>query len=82
MSFGLIELAIILAIVMLLFGSTRLPKLAHSLGQSMREVRNGFFSKETAGSEKKKESSKNTETAAKEDAPVDYYRRKTDYTRR
>lgn len=82
MSFGPIELAIILAIVLLFFGSTRLPKLAHSLGQSMREVRNGFFSKETASSEKKKESNKNIKTTSREDAQEDYYRRKTDYTRR
>lgn len=82
MSFGLIELAIILAIVMLFFGSTRLPKLAHSLGQSMREVRSGFFSKEAASADKKKESSKNISAMPRQDAQIDYYRRKTDYTRR
>ncbi len=82
MSFGLIELAIILAIVLLLFGSTRLPKLAHSLGQSMREVREGFFSKDTASQDKKQAPNKNTRATVKEDEPVDYYRRKVDYTRR
>ena len=82
MSFGLIELAIILAIVLLLFGSTRLPKLAHSLGQSMREVREGFFNKETTSQDKGRESNKNTKATPKEDGQIDYYRRRTEYTRR
>lgn len=82
MSFGLIELAIILAIVLLLFGSTRLPKLAHSLGQSMREVRQGFFSKEMASQAKKRKSDKNMKATPKEDGQIDYYRRRTEYTRR
>jgi len=82
MSFGLIELAIILAIVMLLFGSTRLPKLAHSLGQSMREVREGFFNKEMASQDKKRESNKNMKATPGQDGQIDYYRRRTEYTRR
>lgn len=36
---GPTELVIILGIVMLLFGSTRLPKLAKSLGEAQRELR-------------------------------------------
>lgn len=35
------ELIIILAIVLLLFGSTQLPKLARSLGQAQREFKKG-----------------------------------------
>ena len=35
-SFGLPELAIILVIVLLLFGAARLPQVGHSLGASMR----------------------------------------------
>ena len=46
MNFGLPELLIILVIILLLFGSTRLPKLARSLGESMREMREGFTAKE------------------------------------
>lgn len=36
---GLPELLIILAIVLLVFGATRLPKLAGSMGKAMREFR-------------------------------------------
>lgn len=46
MNFGLPELLIILVIVLLLFGSTRLPKLSRSIGQSIRELREGFNTKE------------------------------------
>jgi sec-independent protein translocase protein TatA len=35
------ELSIVLAIVMLLFGATRLPKLARSLGESAKEFKKG-----------------------------------------
>lgn len=38
---GLPELLIILTIVLLLFGSTRLPKLAGSMGKAVREFRKG-----------------------------------------
>jgi len=36
------ELLIILAIVLLLFGATRLPKLGRSLGQSIRGFKQGL----------------------------------------
>ncbi|TAN10764.1 MAG: twin-arginine translocase TatA/TatE family subunit [Rhizobiaceae bacterium] len=39
---GLPELIIILVILLLLFGAKRLPKLSRSLGQSARELRDGF----------------------------------------
>jgi sec-independent protein translocase protein TatA len=41
MSLGVPELLIILAVVLLLFGSTRLPKLARSLGQASKEFKKG-----------------------------------------
>jgi sec-independent protein translocase protein TatA len=41
MNLGPTELIIILAIVLLLFGSTRLPKLARSLGQASKEFKQG-----------------------------------------
>ena len=40
MSLGPTELIIVLAIVMLLFGAARLPKLARSLGESAQEFKN------------------------------------------
>jgi sec-independent protein translocase protein TatA len=36
---GPVELLIILGVVLLLFGATRLPKLAQSMGQAIREFR-------------------------------------------
>jgi len=41
MNLGVPELLIILAVVLLLFGSTRLPKLARSLGQATKEFKQG-----------------------------------------
>ena len=41
MNLGPTELLIILAIVLLLFGSTKLPKLAKSLGQASKEFKKG-----------------------------------------
>ncbi len=40
-SLGAPELIIILLVVLLLFGSTRLPKLARSLGQASKEFKQG-----------------------------------------
>jgi sec-independent protein translocase protein TatA len=39
---GLPELIIILVILLLLFGARRLPKLSRSIGESARELREGF----------------------------------------
>jgi len=41
---GGMELLIILAIILLFFGATRIPQLGRSLGQSMREFREGSSS--------------------------------------
>lgn len=39
---GLPELIVILAILLLLFGGSRLPKLSRSIGQSGKELKEGF----------------------------------------
>jgi len=39
---GTPELVIILAIVLLLFGSRKLPELMRSIGTSVKELRNGM----------------------------------------
>ncbi len=39
MNLGVTELLVVLAVVLLLFGSTRLPKLARALGEASREFR-------------------------------------------
>jgi sec-independent protein translocase protein TatA len=41
MDIGPVELLIVLAIVLLLFGSSRLPKLARSLGSAKAEFERG-----------------------------------------
>lgn len=39
---GAPELLILLAIAVLLFGGKKLPELSRSLGQSIKELKNGF----------------------------------------
>ena len=48
-NFGATELVIILAIVLLLFGTRRIPGLARSLGAGLREFRNGISEKNEEG---------------------------------
>lgn len=52
---GAPELIIILAIVLLLFGSKKLPELSRSLGQSMKELRNGMADAEGLKQDAKKQ---------------------------
>ena len=42
MNLGPTELIIILIIVLLIFGSTKLPKLARSMGQAQKEFKKGL----------------------------------------
>lgn len=56
---GLPELLIILTILLLLFGSTRLPRLASSMGKAIRE-----FRKATDGGKPKRSTSKRTKSKA------------------
>jgi sec-independent protein translocase protein TatA len=53
MNLGAPELLIILAVVLLLFGSTRLPKLAKSLGQAGKEFKKGVDGEGDGTSESK-----------------------------
>jgi TatA/E family protein of Tat protein translocase len=36
------ELALVLVIILVLFGAKKLPELSRSIGESVREVRKGF----------------------------------------
>ena len=51
MNFGPMELIVVLVIVLLLFGSTRLPKLARSLGQASKEFKTGVKEGDTSPEE-------------------------------
>jgi sec-independent protein translocase protein TatA len=52
---GAPELLIILAVVLLLFGGTRLPKLARSLGQASKEFKAGVADGSRDDEDEKKE---------------------------
>jgi sec-independent protein translocase protein TatA len=54
LDFGTPELIIILVIILVLFGSKKLPELSRSLGESARELRKGL----NDGSQDKKEPAK------------------------
>lgn len=62
---GLPELIIILVVILLLFGSSKLPDLAKAMGRSIRE-----FKKASAGEDEPKTPEKATEKASAADAPV------------
>lgn len=51
---GLPELIVILAILILLFGATRLPRLSRSAGESIHEFKKGMGGSDKAKSEKAK----------------------------
>jgi len=59
---GLPELVIILVILLLLFGSTKLPKLARSIGESAGELQKGFDGAKTT-STKSRETSETKQNA-------------------
>jgi sec-independent protein translocase protein TatA len=46
MNFGMTEILIIAAIIILLFGARKLPELAKGLGSSIKEFKKGLDNKE------------------------------------
>lgn len=46
MSFGSTEMIIAMVVLLLLFGSTRLPKLARSIGEARKELRDAVADEE------------------------------------
>jgi sec-independent protein translocase protein TatA len=67
MGLGKIEgLLIVLAIILLLFGAKRIPELARSLGQSVKEVKKGFSGEDEVAAEvPKKRTRKSTKSTSK-----------------
>src|SRR5437763_8755045 len=63
MSLGAPELIIILVIVLLLFGTTRLPQLARSLGEASREFKKGTEEREREEAAKAAQAAQSAPTA-------------------
>jgi sec-independent protein translocase protein TatA len=63
---GAPELLIVLVIILLVFGGTRLPKLARSLGQAQKEFKTGLSASEEAAAERERAA-----IDAPTDAPID-----------
>lgn len=42
MNIGPMEILLVFVVILLLFGSTRLPKLARSIGQASKELKEGM----------------------------------------
>lgn len=61
MPFGAPELLLILAILLLLFGATRLPKIARSIGESAGELKKGLDSASSASTKSKSTKSKDVD---------------------
>jgi sec-independent protein translocase protein TatA len=55
---GTPELIVILVILLLLFGASKLPKLAKSLGESMQELRKGMDNDKNSNKPKTTDQSK------------------------
>ena len=56
--FGVPELVLILIILMVLFGASKLPQLAKSLGESIKEFKKSINSKEEPSSDQKPDDTK------------------------
>ncbi|HLM18059.1 MAG TPA: twin-arginine translocase TatA/TatE family subunit [Acidimicrobiia bacterium] len=68
MDVGPVELLIVLAVVLLLFGSKKLPELAKGMGQAAKEFRSGLHDEPDATSDAKAPDA-TAETKAVEPAP-------------
>jgi sec-independent protein translocase protein TatA len=53
--FGLTEILVILAVVLVLFGARRLPEIGSGLGKAIRNFRSGLTDKEEVEQQEKEE---------------------------
>jgi sec-independent protein translocase protein TatA len=67
-SIGATELIIFLLVILLLFGSTKLPKLAKSLGEAQKEFKKGVAENEAMDAARPPVEDKVTMTKAEYDA--------------
>lgn len=65
---GMQELIIVMIIVIVLFGATRLPELGKGIGQAIKNFRKGMSEPEEIDVTPKKEKSKKEEIEKKEEA--------------
>lgn len=65
---GMQELIIVMIIVVVLFGATRLPELGKGIGQAIKNFRKGMSEPEEIDVTPKKEKSKKEEIEKKEEA--------------
>jgi sec-independent protein translocase protein TatA len=68
MNFGPPEMLILLVIILLLFGATKLPKLARSMGEAQREFKKGLRDQEATAELPPPSDEKVTMTRAELDA--------------
>jgi sec-independent protein translocase protein TatA len=66
MDVGPVELLIVLAVVLLLFGSKKLPELAKGMGQAAKEFRSGLHDEDA---EAKADPKADPKAEAKDDTP-------------
>ena len=71
MDVGPVELLIVLAVVLLLFGSKKLPELAKGMGQAAKEFRSGLHDEPEPEPETKAVENKAVETKAVEPATAE-----------
>ena len=55
---GMMELIVIFAIVLVIFGASRLPQLGEGLGKAIKGFKNGISDSTTDEADKKKDTSK------------------------
>jgi sec-independent protein translocase protein TatA len=81
MNFGTTEIILVVAVLFLLFGASRLPQLAKSLGQSRKAFKEGMREAELEeAAEREKLSSANTPQVSQlsDDALADEMRRRAE----
>lgn len=64
MNFGPTEILLVLVVVLVLFGGSRLPKLARSLGSAKKEFEQGIKDGETEAEAKERDTKKAADKAA------------------
>lgn len=71
MKFGVPELLIILAVIVLLFGPTQIPRLTKMIGKGVKNFRSGMNEDEDDDSETEKKSETKSDKKAKKSKKAD-----------